>query len=254
MTATQQRERLQQNLSDVQARIRAACARAARDPATVRLVAVTKYADVGVIRHLLELGVRDLGESRVQQLVERAAVVGPAAAGADATLGRADAATPSAGPRWHMVGSLQRNKVKPLLNHARIVHSLDSLRLAEAIEDHAARLGCTVDALVEVNVAGEATKHGATPDRVESLLDSLGGLAHVRVRGLMTMAPLADDPERVRPLFARLRELREELRCRGRAAPACEHLSMGMSQDYEVAVEEGATLVRIGSALWRGII
>ncbi len=248
MLTPAEHDRLRENLAGVRARIVAAAGRAGRSPDEVRLVAVTKYVGPDVIRALVALGVPDIGESRVQQLVERARVCGPAVTGWPG-----DAPDPASVPRWHMIGHLQRNKVKPLLGAARIVHSLDSERLAEALEQQAAAAGLGVDVLIEVNVPGEATKTGIAADVVAPLAECVGRCPHLRLRGLMTMAPYDPNPEASRPHFARLRALLADLRQRGVVGPLCAHLSMGMSQDYAVAVEEGATLVRVGSALFEGL-
>ncbi len=237
---------LAENLARVRETIAAACARAGRVPQDVRLVAVTKYVGPGIIRGLLELGVADLGENRVQQIDRRADDLGASDAELDAV-----AAGPP--PRWHMIGHLQRNKVRALLRHVRIIHSLDSVRLIREVERHAARVGRLVEALIELNIAGEATKSGAPPEEIDALAEAIRGAAHIRWRGLMTMAPFVPDPQAVRPTFVRLREILDDLRDRGLAGPECGHLSMGMTNDYPVAVEEGATLVRIGSALFEGI-
>lgn len=249
MTATDWTQRLHDNVARVRAHIADACARVGRDPAEVRLVGVTKYVSAPVIRALLAAGVQDVGESRVQQLASRALEIGEPLL--DWTSAAGPAETPR--PRWHMIGHLQRNKVKALLPHARIVHSLDSDRLADTLETHAAALDATVDAFIEVNVAGEASKQGVPPDEVAALAMATGRHPHLRLRGLMTMAPLDPDPEAARPCFVRLRELLERLRGTGAVGAECVHLSMGMSQDYRVAVEEGATFVRVGSALFEGL-
>lgn len=241
--------RLARNLSAVRQNIASACRTAGRSPDEVLLVAVTKSVGPDLIRALLELGVLDLGENRVQQLVQRAGLIGRASSGLD------QPAPPlgSGPPRWHMVGHLQRNKVKAVLEHVRIIHSLDSIRLAEEIEHQATRCEGSVEALLEVNVSGEASKQGVQPAELRPLVERVRGLPHIRLRGLMTMAPLEADPQATRPHFARLRELLEELRREGLVEADCRHLSMGMSNDYAVAVEEGATIVRIGSALFTGL-
>ncbi len=240
------RQQLGDNLARVQETIAGACARVGRPPEDVRLVAVTKYVGMGVVRALLDLGVADLGENRVQQIERRAAELGSTDAELDACAG-------GGSPRWHMIGHLQRNKVRALLRHVRIIHSLDSVRLIQEVERQAARMGRTVEALIELNIAGEASKSGAPPEEIDALAEAIGGADHIRWRGLMTMAPFVPDAETVRPTFARLREILGALQERGLAGPACVHLSMGMTNDYEVAIEEGATLVRIGSALFAGI-
>jgi pyridoxal phosphate enzyme (YggS family) len=215
-------------------RLGAACRRAGRDRAEVRLVAVTKSIGADVAALLPPLGVTDLGESRPQELWRKAAAL-PAAV------------------RWHLVGHLQRNKVERTLPLTHLIHSVDSTRLLAALDQEAARQGRSVSVLLEVNASGEPNKHGFTPEEVPALAPALAALRHVCVRGLMTMAALADDPERARPTFAAVRQLRDRLR--GELGPAhpLEHLSMGMTNDFEVAVEEGATLVRVGTALFEGL-
>jgi pyridoxal phosphate enzyme (YggS family) len=242
------RQRLRHNVARVRETIAAACARRGRDPGQVHLVGVTKYVSPVVLAELVAVGVTDIGESRPQQLVARAETFG------GARLDWPEAPEPGAGgPRWHLIGHLQRNKVKALLQHARIIHSLDSARLARTLEERAAAQGCRVDALVEVNVAGEQSKGGVAPEDLAGLVAELADCPNVCLRGLMTMAPWTPAAEDARPHFVRLRELLGELQSSGAAGPACTHLSMGMSQDYAVAVEEGATFVRVGSALFEGL-
>jgi PLP dependent protein len=242
------KQQLRENVARVRQIIAAACERSQRDPTDVHLIAVTKYVSPEVLAEVLQAGVTDLGESQVQQLVGRARTCGQARfdwpGPADAALGQ---------PRWHMIGHLQRNKVKLLLPNARIVHSLDSLHLAETLAQHARRIDTAVDVFIEVNVAGETTKAGASPGAVGALADAVCASGNLRLRGLMTLAPYDPDAQAARPHFARLRELLERLRTAGTVGPACVHLSMGMSQDYAVAVEEGATFVRVGSALFEGL-
>jgi PLP dependent protein len=218
----------------VEERLRAACRRAGRDRAAVTLVAVTKTVGPEVASELVRLGVAHLGESRPQELWRKAAALPPSV-------------------HWHLVGHLQRNKVERTLPLVELIHSVDSLRLLTALEEEAARQGRTVPILLEVNASGEASKHGFAPEEVPGLVAHLAGLRHVRVRGLMTMAAPLDDPQDCRPTFATVRALRDRLR--GEVGPphALEHLSMGMSNDFEVAVEEGATLVRLGSVLFEGL-
>ena len=241
-------ERLRHNLADVRTAIAEACRRSSRDPADVRLVAVTKYTELDIIRALLAEGVSDLGENRVQQLSKRAETLGAA---------NIDMLTPApptdAVPRWHMIGHVQRNKVKALLRHTRILHSLDSVRLANELEKQAEGLNLAVDAFLEFNVADEQAKSGAPPADAAVLAEAVSRCPHIRLHGLMTMAPYDPDPEAARPHFARLRELLEQLRHSGAVGRQCVHLSMGMTIDYAVAVEEGATFVRIGSALFEGV-
>lgn len=241
-------QQLRENVGRVRQNIADAAARSGRDPDDVHLVAVTKYVSPAVLRALVEMGIAEIGESRVQQLTERADEFGDAAFGWPN-----DDAGPPQSPRWHMIGHLQRNKVRQLLPHCRIIHSLDSTRLADAIEQRAGELDVDVDVLIELNVAGESRKSGIAPAELGPLAEHVGDLHHLRLRGLMTMAPFDPDPEHARPHFARLRDWLDSLRSAGVVEPHCTHLSMGMSQDYPVAIEEGATLVRVGSALFEGL-
>jgi pyridoxal phosphate enzyme (YggS family) len=223
------------NYHAVRARIAAACQRAGRDPASVTLVAVTKYAEIDWVRQLVELGVVELGESRPQQLVQRAHKI-------------------SASLHWHLIGPLQRNKVRSILPLTTLIHSADSLRLLEAIDRIAGELALRPHVLIEVNLSGETAKHGFQIEDLHASWQSILMLPHLQIEGLMTMAAYESDAEKARPAFIRLRELRDELQSRSGAAEVrLEKLSMGMTGDFEVAIEEGATLVRIGSALWEGL-
>ncbi|HMF14449.1 MAG TPA: YggS family pyridoxal phosphate-dependent enzyme [Gemmataceae bacterium] len=218
----------------VEERIQSACARAGRRREEVTLVAVTKTVSVEIACLLPAVGQFHLGESRPQELWRKAAVLPPTVL-------------------WHLVGHLQRNKIERTLPLVHLVHSVDSLRLLTALEEEAKNRQRHVDALLEVNASGEASKHGFAPDLVPQLADAIANSKHVRVRGLMTMAALEDDPERTRPTFAETRELRGRLKERLGPSIRLDLLSMGMSNDFEVAVEEGATLVRIGTALFEGM-
>ncbi|HZQ35493.1 MAG TPA: YggS family pyridoxal phosphate-dependent enzyme [Dehalococcoidia bacterium] len=211
------------NLEAVRGRIARAAERAGRDPASIRLVAISKTYGPEAVIAAWHAGQRDFGENRVQEAEEKIPAV--AAAGAR--------------PVWHLVGHLQTNKVRPALRLFDILHSIDSLHLAEAIQRRSIE---PLPVLIEVNVGGEASKAGFAPDEVDDALAALRQLSHLDVRGLMTVAPPAADAEQVRPLFRELAAL-----ARRHALP---ELSMGMSGDFEVAIEEGATLVRIGTAIF----
>jgi pyridoxal phosphate enzyme (YggS family) len=238
MNENELRDRLRANLERVGDAITEACGWAGRS-ADVEVVAVTKSVDVPVIRTLLELGITNLGENRVQQLVQRAVEL---------------ASVPGIPQlRWHMIGHLQRNKVKSLLAHSQVIHSVDSSRLALEIQRQAAAAGLTVEVLIEVNVSGEASKEGIAPAEAENLAREIEGLPNLNLRGLMTMAPLGLDADAARPHFAGLRRLLFELCERGAVGRDCDELSMGMSGDFRVAVEEGATIVRLGSILFEGL-
>ncbi len=219
------RHTLADNLRRVEGRIAAACARAGRERSSVTLVAVTKTVTAEVAALLPELGVLDLGENRPQELWKKAAAI--------------------PGVRWHLIGHLQRNKIERTLPLVHAVHSVDSLRLLEALEAH----GRPVDAYLEFNCSGEASKGGFSTADGPSLLGPLARLRHVNVVGLMTMAAPEDDPERCRPAFRLLRRLRDDLS----AVKPMAGLSMGMSNDFEAAIEEGSTAVRLGSVLLEGV-
>lgn len=226
--------RISENLRAVQDQIAAACRRAGRAADEVALVAVTKYAELDWVRELIPLGVNQLGESRPQQLIARAAEL-------------------SSQIQWHMIGHLQRNKAEGVLPIAALIHSVDSLRLF----DHLAKIARSYDhpprVLLEVNVSGEASKDGFSVDDLQSAWKRMRDCDSLEIAGLMTMAPLEDNPEAARPVFRQLKELRDQLRSNSDGRFAMNELSMGMSGDFEVAIEEGATLVRIGSRLFEGL-
>lgn len=217
----------------VRERIARAAARAGRSPDEVVLVAVGKTFPAEALREAFAAGVRDLGENKVQE------AEGKVAALADLR---------PAGLRWHMVGHLQSNKARKAASLFDLFHSLDSVQLGARLEHVAAEQGRILRALVQVDLAGEATKHGLDEAHLLPALEALRGLKSVRVEGLMILPPLEEDPERTRPRFRRLRELRD--RALAESLLLGSHLSMGMSHDFEVAVEEGATLVRVGTAIY----
>lgn len=231
MTDDQLRDALAARVGAVNARIADACRRAGRGRGDVTLVAVTKTVSERVAFPLPDLGVTDLGESRPQELWKKADVIRHA--------------------RWHLVGHLQRNKIDKAVPAAVLIHSVDSDRLLDALDAFGRKRGTPVPILLEVNCSREEAKGGFAPEDVPAAGDRLPSLPGVKVEGLMTMAAPHDDPGRARPTFAELRDLRDRLRTRsGLPLP---HLSMGMSNDFEVAVEEGATLVRIGTTLFAGL-
>jgi len=235
------RENIAGNLSRVRESVAEACVRARRNPRDVTVVAVTKTATLDAVRTLVELGVDDLGESRAGQLQERAAELVPTLASLPA--GRA--------VRWHMIGHLQRNKIKAVLDAGvEVVHSVDSLRLAEELNARAERMGKRLSVMIQVNCSREPQKFGVAVGAATFLAEMITSLQHLRLTGLMTMGPLSDTPEAARPAFARLRELMDDMHRDRIGGPDLRHLSMGMSQDYPIAIEEGATILRIGSALF----
>jgi pyridoxal phosphate enzyme (YggS family) len=243
------RRKLTENLKRIRDRIDAACQRSRRRPEDVRLVAVTKTVEIDVIRGAIETGLYDLGESRVRELVKRAGMVREHLS----RRRKLDSGDAPRCPRWHMVGHLQRNKVRALLPWVNMIHSLDSLRLAEEISKEATRADRTVSALIEVNVSGEKNKQGIAVGATSHLIEHLVELPGLRVAGLMTMAPLVEDPEEVRIHFRRLREVLEDIQSDGLVGPEFCELSMGMTNDFEVAIEEGATMIRVGRALFEGM-
>ena len=211
------------NLRRVRERVDAACRHAGHSPDEVTVVGVSKGFPASAVVEAWQAGLRDIGENRVQEAATKIAA----------------ATAQGARPRWHLVGHLQTNKVKTALGLFDIIHSVDSLHLAEAISRAAAK---PVVVLLELNVSGETSKYGLTPEEVEPALAKVRALPNIDVQGLMTVAPLVDDPEKARPVFRRLRDLARAL--------GLPQLSMGMSDDFEVAVEEGATMIRIGRAIF----
>lgn len=205
-----------------------ACARVGRDPAGVTLVAVTKNHPVAVVQEALTAGQLDIGENYVQEMKTKVEELG-------------------SGPRWHFIGTLQRNKVKFIAPWVHLIHTVDDPRLAEEIDKRAAQVGRRIPILLQVNVAGEAAKGGCAPEQARDLALAASKLAHVEVRGLMTMPPFWP-AEQVRPFFRELRRLRDQLQ--SETSLRLPDLSMGMSADFEVAIEEGATLIRVGTALF----
>ncbi|HUO07417.1 MAG TPA: YggS family pyridoxal phosphate-dependent enzyme [Phycisphaerae bacterium] len=239
---------LQERYKTIQDTIAKAAAKSRRDPRDVTLMAVTKNGTPDQIKQLVEMGHRDFGESKVQQLQQRAAQL-------EEWLHRQQTRTdkklpPPADIRWHMIGHLQRNKVRPVISICHCVHSVDSLRLAEEIQDEAERLERIMPVFLEVNVAGEGSKFGVAVGASLHLAEQIDTMDNVHLIGLMCMAPYSADPEEARPVFVRLREIFDELKFRKIGGDRFRHLSMGMSGDYHVAVEEGATMVRVGSALF----
>ena len=227
MTAT-----ILKNIEQIQRRLLQACNRCGRDPAGVRLVAVSKTVEPERIRPALAGGITLLGENYIQEAREKIPLLD------------------NPGISWHYIGHLQSNKARYAAALFDMVHSLDSLPLAQALDREAAKLGKTLPVLVQVNVSGEETKHGCGPGEAAGLIAAAAGLANLRVQGLMTLPPPADDPELSRPIFRPLRMLRDELELRRFGPGALPELSMGMSADFETAIEEGATLIRVGTLLF----
>lgn len=222
---------IQQHLDHILSRIHAAEARAGRPAGSVRLVAVSKTFPAAAVNACYQAGQRIFGENRVQEALEKIPMTPPDA-------------------EWHLIGPLQRNKVRKALEHFTLIHAVDSLRLAQYMDSVAGELGKRPRLLLEVNVGDEASKFGFDPEELEREWPMLAALTHVSIAGLMCIPPPVEAPEQARPSFRRLRELRDGLAQRhGAVLP---ELSMGMSHDFETAVEEGATLVRVGSAIFGG--
>lgn len=223
---------LSDNLERVRQRIAAACARAGRTPDSVRLMAVTKTVEPERILEAARLGLHLFGENRVQErLAKQAALAGIPA-------------------EWHLIGGLQSNKANRAAEIFDMVESVDSLVLAQRLDHAAERTGRVLPVLLQVNIGREPQKHGAAPDQAVALAEAIADLPHLRLQGLMTVPPASDDPEASRPWFAALRQISEAIRNRVATSGQPWELSMGMSHDFEVAIEEGSTLIRVGSALF----
>lgn len=224
---------IQRSYQALQEDIRQSAIRAGRPADAVKLIAVTKNFDTVDIDAILALDHKDLGENRVQEM--------------NAKIDHY--AADNKYYNWHMIGTLQRNKVRQIVSRVVLIHSVDSLRLLKEIEKRSAQAGCVTDVLLQMNISGEESKHGFASEEIEPILRKKDKFPHVRFRGLMTMAPHYDDPEQTRPIFRTTRLLQEELSA-GLAMPEFDQLSMGMTNDYHQAIEEGSTILRIGSAIF----
>ena len=222
---------LKENLETVEANIQAACDRAGRNREDVTLIAVSKTKPVEMLQEAYDLGVRVFGENKAQELAGKYEVLPDEI-------------------HWHMIGHMQRNKVKYIIDKVDLIHSVDSLRLAETIEKEAEKHNITSNILIEVNVAKEESKFGLMPEEVEEFVDKLADFHHLCVKGLMTIAPFVEDPEENRPIFARLRKLSVDIAKKNVDNMTMSILSMGKTNDYQVAIEEGATMVRVGPGIF----
>ncbi len=222
---------LKDRLEEVEERIQEACRRAGRDRSEVTLIAVSKTKPAEVLKEAYDLGIRVFGENKVQELTEKYEVL-------------------PKDIRWHMIGHLQTNKVKYIADKVELIHSVDSLKLAETIEKEAAKRNRTIDILVEVNVAEEESKFGLKVAEVIPFIEKVAGFSHINVRGLMTIAPFVENPEKNRAVFADLRKLSVDITEKNIDNVNVSILSMGMTNDYEVAIEEGATMVRVGTGIF----
>lgn len=222
---------IRENIEHVRENIRAACEKSGRKAEDVTLIAVSKTKPVSMLQEAYECGCRDFGENKVQELVEKWEQM-------------------PKDIRWHMIGHLQRNKVKYIVDKVFMIHSVDSLRLAQEIEKEAAKKEVNVNILVEVNVAGEESKFGATSEEAATLVEEIAKLPHISVRGLMTIAPYVEDSEENRRYFAKLKQIYVDIIHKNIDNVFMEELSMGMTGDYEVAITEGATYVRVGTGIF----
>ena len=219
------------NLSMVENKIAAACKRAGRERDEVKLIAVSKTQPVEAIREAIEYGINSFGENRVQELREKTEII-------------------KDNLDWHLIGHLQTNKVKYVVGKVSLIHSLENIKLAEALDKEAAKLGITVDVLAEINVAKEASKFGVNPEDAENFIREVSKFPNINIKGLMTVAPYTDISEENRKYFRQLKKIMVDLNSKNIHNVNMNVLSMGMTGDYEVAIEEGATLVRVGTGIF----
>lgn len=219
------------NLETINKKIKEATLKVNRDPQEIKLVAVTKTATLEQIKEAINEGVKIIGENKVQEAKEKYQVL-------------------TKEVKWHLIGHLQTNKVKYAVEIFDLIHSVDSIKLAKEIDKRSVQFKKTIDVLIEVNISGEETKYGYNPEKVEAFLKEISEFSGIRVRGLMTIAPISKNKEEVRPYFRRLRELSERIRDKNIKNIKMDYLSMGMTDDFEIAIEEGANMVRIGRGIF----
>lgn len=221
----------QENLQKVEQKISEACARAGRDRSEVTLIAVSKTKPVEMLQEAYDAGVRTFGENKVQEICEKYDKL-------------------PADIQWHMIGHLQRNKVRQVIDKAALIHSVDSYRLAQEISVQAQKRGITMPILIEVNIAAEESKFGIAAEDAMQLVEEISVLPNLAIKGLMTIAPNVSNPEENRPYFQQIKQLSVDIKNKNIDNVAMEILSMGMTGDYEVAIEEGATMVRVGTGIF----
>jgi pyridoxal phosphate enzyme (YggS family) len=224
-------EIIKKNLEIINEKIKNAALKVNRNPEEIKLVAVTKTTTIEQIKKAISAGIKIIGENKVQEAKEKYQIL-------------------SADIEWHLVGHLQTNKVKYAIEIFDLIHSVDSIKLAKEIDKRSLQFGMITNVLVEVNVSGEETKYGIKPEEVKLFLKEISEYSRIRVRGLMTIAPMAEDTEEVRPYFRKLRELFKEIKIKSIKNIKMDYLSMGMTEDFEVAIEEGANMVRIGRGIF----
>jgi len=222
---------IEENIHTVNDRIRSACQRAGRSFHEVKLIAVTKTRDPETIMKAVKCGVNLLGENKVQELVEKYPMI-------------------KENVEWHMIGHLQTNKVKYLVDKVSMIHSVDNVKLAEEINKRFEKAGKVIDVLVEINIGGEESKHGIKPEDTIKFINEISNLKNIKICGLMTVAPAFEDKEKVRPYFKKMREIFEKVKESNIENIDMKYLSMGMTNDYTVAIEEGANIVRIGTGIF----
>lgn len=222
---------IKDNLQVVQSNIDAACSRSGRDPKEVTLIAVSKTKPIAAIKEAMDCGITQFGENKVQELVDKIETIPEKL-------------------QWHMIGHLQRNKVKYIIDKTTLIHSVDSYRLAEQIEEEAAKKDLVCPVLLEVNIADEDTKFGIKPEAVLDLITQISKFQHIKVKGFMTVAPYVENPEKNRVHFRNLRNLYVDIKSKNIDNVDIDILSMGMTNDYEVAIEEGATMIRVGTGIF----
>ena len=224
-------EKIKNNLEIINEKIKKAVLKVNRNPQEIKLVAVTKTTTIEQIKEAISAGVKIIGENKVQEAKEKYQIL-------------------TADIEWHLVGHLQTNKVKYAIEIFDLIHSVDSIKLAKEIDRRSLQFGMMTNVLIEVNVSGEETKYGIKPEEVEPFLKEISEFSRIKIRGLMTIAPIVEDKEEVRPYFRKLRELFEKIKIKNIKNIRMNYLSMGMTEDFEVAIEEGTNMVRIGRGIF----
>jgi len=222
---------IEQNLNHIQDNIKASCEKSGRNPFDITLIGVTKTIDTGRISELVSFGIKDLGENRVQELLEKEPVIG-------------------SGVNWHLIGHLQTNKVKSIVGKVKLIHSLDSLRLAQEIDKQAKLLNISANVLIEINIAAEKSKFGINPDELNDFLEEIANYSGLAVKGLMCVAPYVEKPEENRDYFRKMRQMFVDSSAKSLNNIHMQCLSMGMTNDYEIAIEEGANIIRVGTGIF----
>ncbi len=222
---------LQDNIKTIEARIARACQKVGRSPADISLIAVTKTIDADIVNHSITLGIKQIGENKPQEIVRKQPLIDD-------------------GVAWHMIGHLQSNKVKMIIDKVKLIHSVDRLSVVNEIEKRAANINKVVDILVQVNIGEESQKSGVDITGVKALIKEIENCQHIRVVGLMCIAPYFYDAEQVRPYFKQMKNIFDEIKKMPLQCGKIEILSMGMTNDFEVAIEEGATMIRVGTGLY----